>query len=187
MIWTIDENGMPFALKSTMRIPKNVVSAIRQWRFGPAQMGNRSAAVAISMVMPIRRPLSKAMGLLRRWASTEEIDAAYKAAKNLDESELTVTEQKILQNPNDVLSAASAAVRLRHVRWFAENNPGFELLAAPEATPRREQTGLRDYEALRKLWMQKLEENTSDLAILDSATNFLGISDPAAAEGALLK
>ena len=63
----------------------------------------------------------------------------------------------------------------------------FELLAAPEATPRREQTGLRDYEALRKLWMQKLEENTSDLAILDSATNFLGISDPAAAEGALLK
>jgi hypothetical protein len=197
---TIDEKGAPFALQSTMRIPNNVVSAIRQWRFEPAHLGNRPVAVAISMVIPIRRPLSEAMGLRRRWASTEEINAAYKAAKDLDESGLAAIEQKIAQNPNDVVSrlvviryteqhdsAASAVVRLRHVRWFAEISPGFELLAAPEATPRREQTGMEDYEALRKLWMQKLEDNPSDPVILDSATNFLRISDPAAAEGALLK
>jgi TonB family protein len=197
---TIDEKGVPFALQSTMRIPDNVVSAIRQWRFEPAHLGNRPMAVGISMVVPIRRPLSEATGLRRRWASTEDINAAYKAAKDLDESGLAAIEHKIALNPNDVLSrlvviryteqhdsAASAAVRLQHVRWFAEISPGFELLAAPEATPRREQAGTEDYEALRKLWMQKLEDNPSDPLTLDNATNFLRISDPAAAERALLK
>lgn len=197
---TIDDKGVPFSLQSTMRIPSNVVTAIRQWRFEPARLGTRPVAVAISMVMPIRRPLSEAMGLRRRWESTEEMNAAYKAAKDLDESGLAAVEQKIARNPNDVPSrlilirytaqhdsAEMAAVRLRHVRWFAETSPGYELLAAPDATPRREQTGMEDYEALRKLWMQKLEDNPSDPVVLDSATNFLRISDPAAAERALLK
>jgi hypothetical protein len=46
--------------------------------------------------------------------------------------------------------------------------------------------GTEDYEALRKLWMGKLEENPSDPVILDSATNFLRISDPPVVERALL-
>lgn len=194
---TLDERGVPFALQSTMRLPNNVVSAIRQWRFAPAHQGNRPVAVAMSMVMPVRRPLSEAMGLARRWTSTDEVNEASKAAKDLDETGLAAVEQKIAQNPNDVRSrlveisyteghdsAANAAVRLRHVRWFAEINPGFEFLTSPGAAPHREQAGSEDYEALRKFWKQKLEENPD---ILDSATNFLRISDPDVAEQALLR
>lgn len=197
---SIDERGVPFALQSTIRIPDNVFSAIRRWRFQPAHLGKRPVAVAVSTVLPIRRPLSEAGRLRRRWSSTEEINAAYKAARDLDEAGLAAIQQKIARNPNDVTSrlvaigytaqhdsAANAALRLRHVRWFAETSPGFELLATPEAAPRREQAGTEDYEALRKLWTQKLDDNPSDPAMLDSATNFLRIADPAAAETALLK
>jgi hypothetical protein len=125
---------------------------------------------------------------------------ASNAAQDLDESALPAIEQKIAQNPNDVMSRLTvirytkkhdsskrAAVRLRHIRWFAEISPRFELLGAPDATPRRDQAGMEDYEALRKLWIRRLDENPSDPVTLDNATNFLRISDPAAAEAALSK
>ena len=47
--------------------------------------------------------------------------------------------------------------------------------------------GTEDYEALRKLWRQKLVENPMETAILDNATNFLRISDPEEAAEAMLK
>jgi TonB family protein len=197
---SIDEDGVPFALQSTTQIPDNVVQAIRRWRFEPAHQGNRAVAVAVSTAITVRRPLSEATALRRRWTSTKEIDEAYKTAKDLDESGLAALEQKIAQNPGDLTSrlaavrytlrhdsAANAALRLHHVRWFAEINPGFELLGWPAATPRRDQAGSEDYEALRRLWLAKLADNPSDPAILDNATNFIRISDPVAAEDALVK
>ncbi len=197
---SIDEDGVPFALQSTLQIPDNVVRAIRRWRFEPARQGNRAVAVAVSAAVSVRRPLSEATGLRRRWTSTKEIDESYKIAKDLDEFGLAALEQKLAQNPADLTSrlavvrytmlhdsAANAALRLHHVRWFAEINPGFELLGFPAAAPRRDQAGSEDYEALRKLWLAKLLDNPADPAILDNATNFTRISDPVAVEDALVK
>ena len=197
---SIDEEGVPFALQSTLQLPDNVVRAIRRWRFEPARQGNRAVAVAVSAAVPVRRPLSEATSLRRRWTSTKEINDSYQTAKDLDEAGLAAFEQKIAQNPADLTSrlvvvrytmrhdsAANAALRLHHIRWFAEINPGFELLGSPAATPCRDQAGSEDYEALRKLWLAKLADNPSDPAILDNATNFTRISDPVAAEDALAK
>jgi TonB family protein len=197
---TVDDNGAPFAIASSLPIPDNVVSAVREWRFEPARQGNKAVGVQISLNLPVRRPLSEADGLGRRWQQTKGYIDACKTARDLDEKGAAAVDQAIARNPADVESRLiavcyaelhdspeNAAVRLRHARWFAEINPKFEWLGGPGATPRRELAGTEDYEALRKLWLRKLAENPTDTAILDNATNFLRISDPEAAAAALLK
>lgn len=197
---TIDDRGEPFAIETDQQIPDNVVSAVRKWRFEPARQGNKAVGVEISLDLPVRRPLSEASGLGRHWQQTKEYIEGCKSAQNLDEKGAASVEQAVARNPADVQSRlvavcyaemhdspANAAVRLRHARWFAEINPKFEWLGGPGATPRRELAGTEDYEALRKLWQQKLAGSPTDTAILDNATNFLRISDPDEAAGGLLK
>lgn len=196
---TIDERGEPFAIESPVRIPDNVVKAIRQSRFEPAHQGKRPVAVTISLMMPIRRPLSDAQSLTRTSTSTSEINDAGKTAKALDDAGEAEIERRIAQNPGDVQSRLVAiyyrrlhdspgeeSASLKQLRWFAENSPRYEFLGMPGASPRREEKGSEDYEALRKLWIGKLAGNP-DQTILDNATNFLRITDPEAAEAALLK
>ena len=102
---SIDEDGVPFALQSTMQIPDNVVRAIRRWRFEPAHRGAGPVAVAMSVAVPIRRPLSEAMALRRRWTSTE------RNRQGLQDRERSgrigvwrPLRQKIAQNPGDLTS-----------------------------------------------------------------------------------
>jgi len=196
---TVDERGEPFAVESPIKIPDNVVKALRQARFEPAHEGKRSVAVTILLAMPIRRPLSETGGLTRAWANPKEIAEAQTIAKGLNDEGDAAILQKIGQNPIDVQSRLVAlrywnlhdssdneAARLKQLRWFAENSPRYEFLATPGASPRWEEKGSEDYEALRRLWSGKLAENP-DQVILDNATNFLRMTDPAVAETALLK
>jgi TonB family protein len=197
---TIDDKGEPFAIQSDLQLPDNVVRAVRHWRFEPGRQGKKAVGVEISLDLPVRRPLSEASGLGRHWQQTKEYIEGCKTARDLDEKGAAAVDQAIERNPADVQSRlvavcyaemhdspANAAVRLRHARWFAEIKPAFEWLNAPGATPRREMAGTEDYEALRKLWRQRLAENPLDPVILDNATNFLRISDPEQAAGAMLK
>jgi hypothetical protein len=197
---TMDDKGVPFAIQSDQQIPDNVVSALRKWRFEPASQGHKAVGVEISLDLPVRRPLSEAGGLGRHWQQTKEYIEGCKTARELDEKGAAAVDQAIARNPADVQSRLvavcyaemhdspeNAAARLRNARWFAEINPAFEWLGGPGSTPRRELAGTEDYEALRKLWRQKLAANPTDTAILDNATNFLRISDPEEAAGAMLK
>ncbi len=189
---TIDEKGEPYAIESPMKIPDNVVQALRKARFEPAHQRKTPVAVAISMMLPIRRSLSEAQGLGRTFVTTNEITDADRIAKGLDDAGEAAIEQQIAQSPADVQqhlvavryrnlhdSPANESGRLKELRWFAENSPRYEFLGMPGASPRWEETGSEDYEALRKLWIGKL---TADQAILDNATNFLRITDPVEAE-----
>jgi len=197
---TVDDNGVPFAIESNVQIPDNEVSALRKWRFEPARQGKKAVGVEISLDLPVRRPLSQADGLGRHWQQTKEYLDGCKTARDLDEKGAAALDQAIARNPADVQSRlvavcyeemhdspANASGRLRQARWFAEIKPTFEWLGGPGATPRRELAGTEDYEALRNLWKQKLAGNSGDVAVLDNATNFLRISDPEDAAGALLK
>lgn len=200
VIDNIADKGAPLMIDSNVPLPDNVMSAIRKWRFKPERVWGKSTSTQIFVTFPVRRPLSEADSLGRHWQPAKEYMDGCSTARQLDGKGAAAVDQAIARNPADVQSRlvaicyaelhdslASAAVRLRHARWFAELDPAFEWLGAPGAAPRRELAGTEDYEALRTLWRQKVAESSDDEAILDNATNFLRISDPEAAAEALLK
>jgi len=192
----IDEQGIPFALKSATGIPDNVVQALSAWRFHPARMNGKAAASAVAVLIPIHRSMDRASAMARSSRSSKELSDAFTAAKDLNEEKAVRLEEDFRDDISNVTShltllvylrslhgEAASQMRLRQILWLAENYPTSEALGAPYAVPASPSAAEAEtYEQIRQIWLEELGKNPKDPVILDHATNFLRFSDPGIVE-----
>ena len=196
----VDPQGIPLSLISNTGLPDYVVQALSQWRFRPAPKSKTGAGYAVTVRLPIRRPVGDMIGGMGRFwhASRKAVDDAFAAAKDLDETRAAALEKDLAANPDNLnarlslLAFAAAAsgpdavqLRLRQILWLAKNMPGAQVLGAPLSIPHPpapSEAAL--YEELRQTWLANLAANPKDPVVLDHATNFLRFTDPEVAEKA---
>ena len=144
----IDDQGIPFALKSTTGMPDNVVHALSEWRFHPARKNGQAVASAVALSIPIRRSMDRAGGLIRSWSSSKDVSDAFAAAKDLNHDKAARLEEDFRDDISNVTShltllvytrslkgTEANAMRLRQILWLAKNDPTSQVLGAPYAVP----------------------------------------------------
>jgi len=193
----IDQQGVPFALKSVTGVPDNVVQALSQWRFHPARKNGDATPSAVALLIPIHRSMDRVGGLTRSWNSnSKELRDVFAAAKDLNQEKAARLEESIRNDSVNVTARLTLLVyarslpgedarqvRLRQILWLAKNYPTSEVLGAPDAAAASPSASEAEtYEQMRQIWLGELARNPKDPAILDHATNFLRFSDPGIVE-----
>jgi hypothetical protein len=195
----VNQEGIPFSLKSATGLTDNVVQALAKWRFRPARKNGAFVASAVTIFVPIHRPIEVMMGrMVRFWSTSKDMMEAFAAAKDLDVGKAAKLEEDLTGNPENLkarltlLAYATAApsseatqMRLRQILWLAKNMPKAEILGTPSSVPNPPMSpDAALYEQIRQIWLTQLAQNSKDPEILDHATNFLRFSDPEVVEKA---
>ena len=197
---TIDQQGVPFALKSATSLPDSVVQALAKWRFRPAKQNGVPVGFRVPILVPVHRPIAEMVGrMTRSWYFSKEVNDAFAATKDIDSAKAAGLEDDLKSFPANLrdrmmlLAYARSGsgpemlqTELRQLLWFAANDPKHEVLAGPFASPDpRAAAGTDTYQQIRQIWLKQLAGDSKDPALLDHATNFLRFSDPEVVEKTL--
>jgi TonB family protein len=196
----IDQQGVPFSLKSATSLPDTVVEALAKWRYRPARRNGVPVGYRLTILVPIHRPIEEMVSRMSRsWSFSRDMNAAFAAGRDLDSSKTARLEKDLTRNPADLNARltllaysrmasdpVAAQIRLRQLLWFASNEPKHEVLAGPFASvDPREIADADQYQRIRQIWLKYLADDPKDPVLLNHATNFLRFSDPATVEAAL--
>lgn len=58
----IDQQGVPFSVKSATSLPDNVVQALAKWRFRPARGNGAPVGYRVGILVPIHREIGEMIG-----------------------------------------------------------------------------------------------------------------------------
>lgn len=199
---TIDQTGVPFALKSSSGLPDNVVQALAQWRYRPYRKNGHDVAFSTKLIVPIRRPITPAIEQNSRpvWRPEDqqvrdavklgkELDAegAAKLAQDLPQAEamshprtsLLIYYARLLPDP-----ATARQERAKLIAWLIENYPDDEILGSPAAIINASGEPLADPDAQaqeKQVWLNAVKNSAGNVKITEHAVNFLRTADPSKA------
>jgi len=196
---TLDAAGVPFALKSSVALPDNVVQAVSQWRYRPYKDKGRAVPCAFNLTLAFRRQITPVLesSILPRWSPLEDqvrhavedgnqltAEKALELEQNLPQAEALAHARTSLlvyyaKGLPDVSTARQA--RARVIAWLVQNYPDDDILGSPAAIVNASAEPLADAEAqtrIQQLWLQALQTSANNPAIAQHAVNLLRITDP---------
>jgi hypothetical protein len=199
---TLDAKGVPYALKSSVGLPDNVVQAIRQWRYEPLKKNGHATPSMLKMTYGFRRAITPALerSIRPMWVSNDEkIRQAVERGKQLTADEAATLEQSLpdaeaLEHSRTSLliyyskglpdAAKAREARARLIPWLIEHYPDDPILGSPAAIINASGEPLADMEAQKKakeLWAAAVAGAPHNMAVAEHALNFLQVADPAKA------
>lgn len=199
---TVDQNGVPFSLESSVPLPDYVVQALEQWRYSPFKKNGRAFPFQAKLVVPVARKLTPLVerNLAPIWYPSHEVVEALKKGYGLTDAQAQDLEAELPDKsqpdgPRTVLLAYYATKgaqnaekalteRAKLLTWLVEHNPQNSVLGSPLAVVNSAGGALADAdtnEKLSKLWTDAMTLNPDDEAIRVHALNFLQVSHPTAA------
>ncbi|HEX3681972.1 MAG TPA: energy transducer TonB [Bryobacteraceae bacterium] len=196
---TLDAAGVPFALKSSVGLPDNVVQALSAWRYQPYKKNGHAVPCALTMNVPIRRQITPLLegAIQPGWFPTDEqvrqaveegnqltAETASKLAEDLPSAEAVNHARTSLliyytKGLPDVSKAREARAGL--IAWLIQNYPEDEILGSPAGIINASGEPLADAEAqnrAKQLWLQAVKASPINRAVAEHAVNFLRIADP---------
>jgi TonB family protein len=198
----VDPEGKPFSLAATPPIPQSVVEAVAKWRFKPGTQNGTRTAFRVSVVIPVRVSITRAveLGLQRRWFPTKpETADIVKAASMLDSASAAEGEKTVAAQPLDWQTRSKLIVyysslagattenrtaRSNHILWLVKNQPEADILGSAYASLPGADNPLFDEASIaewKRSWAA-LPQPVDVTPEVRNATNFLRIADPVAAE-----
>lgn len=199
---TLDDRGVPFALKSSVGLPDNVVRALSQWRYRPYKKSGHAVPCALKMNFTFRRPITPVVehAIRPSWAPTDEkvrqavergnhltAQDASKLEEDLPRAEaLEHTRTSLLIYYSKGLPDVSKAreARARIITWLIQNYPDDEILGSPAGIINSTGEPLADAEAqnqAKQLWLEVLGGSAKNSTVAEHAVNFLQVADSAKA------
>lgn len=195
---TLDARGVPFALKSSVGLPDNVVEALRQWRYEPLKKNGHASASLIKMTFPFRRAMTPVLERTIRpaWAPKDErVRQAIEAGNRLTGEEAArldqgLAEAEALEHRRTSLliyyskglpdAGKAREARARLITWLIEHYPDDEILGSPAAVINATGEPLADAEGqnkARQLWAAAVAGAPHNLSIAEHAIQFLQVAD----------
>jgi TonB family protein len=186
----VDGEGVPVHV--TGRLPHKLVQALAQYRFRQNSKGYR-----VAMTIPLRVPVSEFEGRERVYleAPRDALTLTTAASVAEIESRLSPNADSIPQRVSLLARAArsegeaAAGIRGRQIAWLVQNQPAEGVLGSSAALINEAEGPLPDAAAfarVRGLWLDALAKNPNDVKVLEHASLFLRLGDPAEAERMLL-
>jgi hypothetical protein len=196
---TLDAVGVPFALKSSVGLPDNVVQALSEWRYQPYKKNGHAVPCALTMNVPIRRQITPLLerNIRPRWVPTDEqvrqaveegnqltAETASKLEQDLPSAEaVNHARTSLLIYYAKGLPDASKAREARAglITWLIQNYPEDEILGSPAGIINVSGEPLADAEAqdrAKQLWLRAVKASPNNQAVAEHAVNLIRIADP---------
>jgi TonB family protein len=183
--FTIASNGKPFSIASLDGgLLHSEVMALSQYEFVKSKNPTK-----IQLTIPLQRTVANYT--VPGYAYSPPMAQAREAADKLDDAGIAKMEKDLsgIDEPwkrtilltyaaSHADSPASQEMRTRHLEWLIRNASDMNVVTSSAALIPKD-ADPSGYAAIRQLWLDLLKQDPTNRDLMEGATNFLKLSDPA--------